>query len=112
LRFSRRVQLRSADGINDRHCDADARRCVNCNAVFPPTMNVLIDVVPGVKQSGRRGDGGRSAGVERAAYGDDCDDDDEPRSARRRATAQGGSRAATMNRVRPRSGLAAWPAYA
>jgi len=45
----------------------------------------------------RRGDGGRSAGVERAAHHDDFDDDNEPCSARRRATAQGGSRAAAMH---------------
>jgi hypothetical protein len=49
-----------------------------------------------------RGDAPRAAWEERAAHADDFDDDDEPCSARRRAIAQGGSRAAAMNRVRPR----------
>ena len=48
--------------------------------------------------------------AERVAQRDDFDDDDEPRTARRRAIARGGSRVGATNRVRPRSGLAAWPA--
>jgi hypothetical protein len=67
----------------------------------PTTMNAPIASFSGVKPSGRRGDGGRSAGAERAARCDDFDVHDEPCCARRRATAQGASRAATMNRVRP-----------
>jgi hypothetical protein len=60
-------------------------------------MNAPATSFSGVELSGRRGDGGRSAGVERAAHHDDFDDDDEPCSARRRATAQGGARAAAIH---------------
>ncbi len=77
--------------LNDRACDAAPRRCVNCNAVLPTTMSVPIDAVPG-------------RGAERPAWSvplhcDPFDIADEPCSARRRATAQGGRRAAAMNRV-------------
>jgi hypothetical protein len=41
--------LRHADAMNDRACDADARRCVNCNAVSPMTTNDPINIVPGVE---------------------------------------------------------------
>lgn len=58
-----------------------------------------IDIIPGCEAerpaSGRRTLGG----VERAAPFDALKMNDEPRSARRRATAQGGRRAAAMNLV-------------
>jgi len=60
------------------------------------TANILASIAGGQLRA-VRGDAPRAAWVERAAHADDFDDDDEPRSARRRATAQGGSRAAAMH---------------
>jgi hypothetical protein len=55
----------------------------------PTTMKSPIASFSGVKPSGRRGDGGRSARVERAACCDDFDECSEPCSARRpRASAR------------------------
>ncbi len=66
--LSRCHQLRGADARNDRNGDADARRCVNCNAVSPSTMNAPIDVVLGRALRAVRGDAPRAAWVERAAH--------------------------------------------
>jgi len=78
---------------------------------LPSTMNDPIDIVlgPGAELLawGRRTLGG----VERAAHANDFDVDDEPCSARRRAIAQGGSRAATMNPAGLIPGGAVRPAH-
>lgn len=82
--------------MNDRACAAVARRCVDCSAVSPTTMNLP--------------DPRSFPGVERAARCGDLDVPDEPRSVRWRAIARGGTRAATMNRVGLTPGYAVRPA--
>lgn len=92
--------------MNDRARAAVARRCVNCNTVSSSTMNAPIDVILGSEAERAPWDGGRSARVDRATHDADFDVRDELCSARRPATAQDGSRAAAMNRVRPQ--YSAW----
>ena len=63
----------------------------------PSTMNARATSSSGVEQSGRRGDGGRSAGVERAAITMTSMMTTNRAAPGGRATAQGGSRAAALH---------------